>query len=318
MTAPDPAAMRALADRLEAAARDDPVLTGAGQGALVRLVPGKRALIAGRCKGRAAIFRVFLRPGDEAPGREWAELTRAWAEMASGRYRVAEPLHYAAGHAILAVEQVPGTPLLKHLWQSAPAARLPYLRPAADWLRRYSDSTACWRRATPSGWLARARRATTRQPFAELRPLEAALLDELTPLARRIEGGDWRVAICHGDFHPDNLIVNAPRLTGIDTGGSARMPVCKDIARFLVHMARRGMVLSGESWLGVDRAGFAAFAESFALTEAERLHVLPFMIGIEALIRVESRSLTRARIAHAARMYEAMLDDLRKPAAAAP
>ncbi|MDZ7709771.1 MAG: phosphotransferase [Roseovarius sp.] len=92
------------------------------------------------------------------------------------------------------------------------------LAPAAAWLRRYTDVSEIWREAQCAGWLARAERAAQAQPFDHLRESEAGILAALQRIAGRIEGADWRVAICHGDFHPNNLLVSGKRLTGSTPG----------------------------------------------------------------------------------------------------
>ena len=122
----------------------------------------------------------------------------------------------------------------------------------------------------------------------------------------------WSGAICHGDFHPNNLISKDECLTGIDTGGSSILPVYKDMARVLVHMGRRAVIPSGQMWLGVDRVGFDAFAEAFAFDDLETHVCLPFMIGVEALLRVENKSLSRGRIRRATAFYTALLADLQR------
>ena len=86
------------------------------------------------------------------------------------------------------------------------------------------------------------------------------------------------------------------------------------MARFLAHMGRRGLIPSGQRRFGVDRVGLDAFAQAFALEEAEYGLALPFMIGVEALIRVESKALSRARIRHSAAFYDALLEELRSVA----
>ena len=106
--------------------------------------------------------------------------------------------------------------------------------------------------------------------------------------------------------------MDGSRLTGIDTGGSAKLPIYKDMARFLSHMGRRALVPSGSQRFGVDAVGFDAFADAFSLDDRERGIWLPFMIGIEALIRVESKSLSRSRIRRSKQFCETLLDDLRQ------
>ena len=75
-------------------------------------------------------------------------------------------------------------------------------------------------------------------------------------------------------------------------------------------MGRRDFILSGERYFGVDKQGIMAFAKVFRLPKAEENLFLPFMIGCEALIRVETKELKRSRIRRAAKFYEALLEDL--------
>ena len=307
---PDPETLLALQERFEAARAACPELAGAEVNEVLRVVPGKRAIMAGTLDGRGAVFRMFEPNQGDMTTREWREMTRIWPFMNSGAYRVPEPLLHVPEHGLLVIEHVSGQPLLEHFWQSAPETRAHHLRPAAEWLRHYTEGSESWRAGNAAGWLARTERAAATQPFASLRKIETGILDELRRMAATLATQEWRVAICHGDFHPNNLISNEDRLTGIDIGGSARMPVCKDIARFLVHMGRRGMIPSGARRLGVDQQGLAAFAEAFALTSVERGLWLPFFIGCEALIRVESKSLKKGRITRAEEMYAVLRDDL--------
>jgi Ser/Thr protein kinase RdoA (MazF antagonist) len=277
---------------------------------VLRLVPDKRAVFAGYWQGRAAIFRLAEPATAELQAREWREARRIWPYMQGVRFRVAEPLAYLPELRLMVMERAPGTPLLQWLWQAAPETRGAALVPAAHWLRRYTDVSESWRRATPAGWLARAARCAEVQPFARLRSLEADILAALAQLGQRIEAEEWRVAICHGDFHPNNLLRDGARLTGIDTGASAQMPVCRDIARFLMHLARRGIAPSGQTWCGADAALAAAFTDAFALTKFEQRVVLPFFLGIDALARVETEGLKRRRLRLAEAAYAALRDDL--------
>jgi hypothetical protein len=299
----DPDALPALP-----AASDLP--DGACIGALVRHIPGKRRILEGTWQGRAAIFRLATPATAGMQAREWQEACRIWPHMQGARFRVAEPLAHLPDLHLTVMARAAGTPLLDHAVQARADRRLRRLIPAAAWLRRYTDVSEGWRGAHCAGWLARAERATRAQPFASLREIEAGILGGIERIAGRIEGADWRVAICHGDFHPNNLLADGRCLTGIDTGGSARMPVLKDIARFLMHMARRGVCPSGRTWCGVDAGMRDAFTEAFGLTEAERRLVLPFFLGVEALIRVETTALRPRRIRTAERVYAALRDDL--------
>jgi aminoglycoside phosphotransferase (APT) family kinase protein len=125
-----------------------------------------------------------------------------------------------------------------------------------------------------------------------------------------VQAQTWRTAISHGDFHPNNLIVDGPRLTGIDLGGSKGLPLTKDMARFLMHMGRRRVKLPGPLAFGVSRAGLDAFGAEFDLSAHERDIVLPFFLAFEALIRVENTGLAPSRIRRAEKMYQSLLPDL--------
>lgn len=308
---PDLEAVGGLAQRFEAARSADPALTGADLEEILRLVPDQRAVCRGRLDERACIWRIFLSGQEPTATREWDELQRIWPEMSTGRYRVCEPLYHSAQHGMIAVEELPGTPLLQLLWKAPTQDRAAWLDPAALWLRRYTESTESWRPSGHAGWLQRAARGAGKQPFAALKSLEMDILSQLERLAQRLEGLEWRVAISHGDYHPNNLIALNDTLTGIDTGGSARTPIYKDIARFLMHMGRRGMIPSGQRYLGVDRVGLNAFADRFCMSNTERQVIMPFMLGVEALIRVETPALSDSRIRRARRMSSALLEDLK-------
>lgn len=307
---PDLETLRRVGSRLESLAAAHPVLAGLDISEVLRIVPGKRTVLAGQFEGRAVVARLVEPELSDKLTKEWVELHRIWPHMNSGRYRVAQPILHLPEAGMMVVERIAGAPLLEQLWQEDQARRAQHLRPAAEWLRRYTDVSESWRSGNAAGWLARAERASATQPFGRLRRIETAILEHLRKMARMLEGADWRVAISHGDYHPNNLILDAARLTGIDTGGSGRMPVCKDIARFLVHMGRRGMIPSGRRHLGVDAEGLEIFAEVFALTEIERRLWVPFFTGVEALIRVENRALKPGRIRRAEEMYTLLLEDL--------
>ncbi len=306
----DPDAVAQITARLAAAVPDVPALAGAEVHDLLRLVPGKRAILCGMLDGRETVFRLNLEPDDGTTAREWAEMLRLWSAMNTGDLRIPEPICASVAHGIIAQAHVPGTPLLQLFYASETQERMAWLAPAAAWLRRCTAISEGWERARPERWIARARRASQTQPFEQLRALELEILEQMERLAPPVAAAPWRTAICHGDYHPNNLLADGTRLTGIDLGFSQRMPVLKDIARFAMHMGRRRMRLSGQTRFGVDGACLAAFAEAFDLTATERDATLPFFLAFEALIRVENVRLPKSRILRAEKMYRGLLRDL--------
>ncbi|WP_372610438.1 phosphotransferase [Aquicoccus sp.] len=289
------------------------ILPGADVEQALRLVPGKRAVFRGRMAGHDVVFRL---PLDEANRKgfaeEWNELTRAWGHMAQGASRVAEPLFFDPDSALIVIAHVPGEPLLMHLWSLDAPDRLPLVTHAAGWLHAYMAPTITSRGINRRPWRRWAAAATAKQTHPELAGIETRILQKMHKLSRQMGDPDWRVAVPHGDFHLNNLILDGDTLTGIDTGGSNRAPIYKDMARALTHMARRGMLPSGQRRFGVDAGALDAFTGAFALSERETDAFLPYMIAYETLIRVEHPQMSADRIAHARAMSEALFEDLRQ------
>jgi hypothetical protein len=300
-----------LVTRFEAACDEDDALQTAEMDELLRLVPGRRGILSGNWQGRRVIFRLFLQPDSPAPAREWAEMTRIWPQMQTPPCCIAEPLHYGPEHQLLVIAHAQGTPLMQHIWQSEPHDRAQHLPAAARWLRAYSDGSETQAPPRPTVWVERAAKVSAKQPHRKLARLEARVLRELHRLVPACDH-PWRNAITHGDFHPNNLLLNGTCLTGIDLGGSSALPIYKDMARFLMHMGRRGLIPSGHARFAVDAQGIDAFAAAFKLSDHERDLVVPFMLGCEALLRVEHAGIKRGRVKRAIAMTEALLDDLKQ------
>lgn len=307
---PDMDELLEIATRFEEARAGDPALTDADLGDLIRLVPGKRAIFHGVFQGRDAVFRLTLDPKSKAPAREWAEMTRLWGYMADGPCRVAEPLHFNGDHGLMVIERIAGPAMLDHMLTLDAADQAPFIPRAARWYAHHIAPTLAPEPASAARWVDKATRAAATQPIRALQKPEARILARMQDMAPHIDTGEWRAAICHGDFHANNLLVTDGALTGIDTGGSARLPIYKDAARFLTHMARRGVLPSGQRRFGVDTDGLDAITDALTLTEAERTLHLPFFLGFECLIRVENTRLGRKRLKLAQQMTDAMAEDL--------
>lgn len=279
----------------------------------LRLVPGKRAVFRGRMAARDVVFRLPLDDANrKSAAEEWTELTRAWGHMARGANRVAEPLFFNPDSGLTVIAHAPGAPLLTHIWSLDASHRLPLIARAADWLQAYMAPTITSRGINRRPWRKWAMTAAAKQPHPELAEIEARLLQKMHKLSRQLGDPDWRVAIPHGDFHLNNLILDGDTLTGIDTGGSNHAPIYKDMARALTHMARRGMLPSGQRRFGVDAGALDAFTSAFALSDREANAFLPYMLVYETLIRVEHPQMSSDRIAHALAISEALFEDLRQ------
>lgn len=305
----------AALERLRLLCASDPALEGSRIEGILRLVPGRRAIIAGWLQDRPAVYRLSLHPDETASfAREWQELNRAHAHMNDGPCQIAAPLAIGTSGEVLVVARAPGSPMLDLLTRLDHPDRIARVTAAASWLARYQAPTLDQSEIGWKKWYSRAEAALVQQPHAELRDVETRVLRRMKTLGRRLEAkGLWRTAIGHGDFHPNNLIVGPDGvLRGIDLGGSGRIPIYKDMARFLTHMARRGVTISGARRFGVDAASFDACVTACKLDQDEATLCLPFMICFETLIRVEHPAMPARRVAHGVKMAKTLLADLRQ------
>lgn len=310
----NPQAAERATERLQQLIEAEPALAGSQVDRMLRLVPEQRAIWSGQFQGQPAIFRLALSVKEVAGfAVEWAELQRAYAHMANGPARVAAPLALCCDGQVMVVQQAAGTPLLDHLWSLESEARVPWLAKAAAWNCRFCAPTEAHTPVNRGPWRNWAEAALARQSHAALIGVETRVLQKMKKLSRLLRGHEtWRTAIAHGDFHPNNLIAASDQLTGIDLGGSNRTPVYKDMARFLTHMARRGMFASDQHRFGVDALAYDAFVQAFGLDEAEATLFLPYLICFETLIRVEHPAMPAARVAHGVLLAERLLEDLKQ------
>ena len=301
--------------RLETLVASDPALDGAKPEEMLRLVPGRRAIIAGRLREQPAVFRLSLHPDETASfAREWQELNRASSYMGSGACQIAAPMALGAGGEVMVVQRAPGHPMLDLITRLDPPDRIAQITAATSWLSSYQaptleQSSTGWKK-----WFSRAEAALATQTHPELLEVETRVLRRMKALGRQLgPGGVWRTAIGHGDFHPNNLIVGQDKvLRGIDLGGSGRIPIYKDMARFLTHISRRGVTISGARRFGVDASTYDAFVAASTLDEGEATICLPFMICFETLIRVEHPAMPARRVSHGVKMAKTLLADLRR------
>lgn len=307
-----PEATDAILRQLLEVIAGDEALAGAKVEETLRIIPGIRGIFAGQLAGERVVFRLYPDPGDfGAADRQWGELQRAHGVLGDGPYRVNRPVHLNSEGRLLVVGFAEGTPLMQHMWLMPADVRPALLLEGVRWLRAYTASSEQRVETDCTRWISRARERASRQGEPVLREDEARVIDALERIAARLDGQSWRAAISHGDFHPNNLIYGLGHLTGIDTGGPGLLPIYKDMARYLVHFARRRIWLSGERRFGVDRVAYDGFCEVFGLDDVERSLCLPFMLGVDALQRIERKGLTEKRLGQVRKIYRGLLKDLR-------
>lgn len=278
----------------------------------LRLVLSRHALFEGLWQGEHAVFRIVLNGDCETAAKEWAELNRAWGHMSEPPYLVSKPLHFDESTGLTVTSYAEGRGLLFYLWSIDSAERMAPTHRAADWLHKFTAPSVEARAPNRRPWRIWAESAANKQPHESLQTIEARVLQKMKKLYRNIDVPEWRVALAHGDFHLNNLHYDGETLTGFDLGGTGHAPLYKDIARALVHMARRGMLPSGARRFGVDAAAFDYYVEKFELSDVEANGFLPYFICFETLIKVEHPNMPKARIEHALAMSEALFTDMKQ------
>ncbi|MBR9766325.1 MAG: phosphotransferase [Rhodobacteraceae bacterium] len=279
---------------------------------ILRLVPGRRAVFAGEWQGAEAVFHLDIAGQEDFAGAH-AEQTRVHGYMATGAYRVPVPLALLAGGRVAVVARIEGVPLLQALWQAEAEARPAMQATGPGWLAAHAAPTLEDSPVNRGPWRKWADEGLAQQPHDRLKAVETRVAQKFHALSRQMRGQQsWRTALGHGDFHPGNLMRDGAGVTwGIDLGASTRAPLCRDIARFLVHAARRDMWPSGRRRFGVDAGGLADFASALSLTDQELATDLPFFICHEVLSRVEHPKMPGRRIRLAQEMTEALFEDMR-------
>ena len=282
-------------------------------GETLRFVPDSRIILRATLAKREVVLRIPLSAKGLKPmTREWTELTRAHAYMSDGPYQVVQPVHFDPESGLTVISFVEGTPLMTYLRKLDKSLRATPYAEAGAWLQRYISPTLTERPANPRHWLQKAKSAMESQPHARLRDVEGRIFRQMRHLSKRIADHDWQVAITHGDFHPNNLILADDALIGIDTGGSAVAPVAKDLARSLTHMARRGLMFGKTRTFGMDAAAYEALSRKMDLPDVFWDTHLPFMLCFETLFRVEHPDMPENRVEHARDMATGLLRDLRQ------
>lgn len=303
----------AALDRLEALSSEALGARAFSVDKALHLVPERHAVFRGTLEGADVVFRLALSAkARETSVQEWAELARVWPYMAQAPLTVQKPLFHAPEAGLTITSLAKGEGLLTALWRRQPAARHAPIALAADWLHKFTAPSIESRAPNRRPWRSWAEKAAEKQPHESLRQAEAQVLQKMKKLYRQIDFPEWRVALAHGDFHLNNLFWDGRMLTGIDLGATNHAPLYKDIARALVHMARRGMLPSGARRFGVDAQAFETFSTRFELSEAEKHGFLPYFIAFETLIKVEHPEMPQARLDHALEMSEALVNDLKQ------
>jgi Ser/Thr protein kinase RdoA (MazF antagonist) len=194
-----------------------------------------------------------------------------------------------AEFGIVISEWVPGQSLKQELRQASPMQTLDAVRTAGVWLARFVAAAGYSMRPLStalmvSGWPELSATCQARRS-----------VELLLKTVEQVEGREVRWTRCFGDFKPDNLIVSAEGLYGIDCQLSDSGPEILDAAHFLNHVALIQMLRGCGRHAAATSAGLdAAFCEGYrsvARTGFPELQLL--WVRLHHAVRFWRRYMTR-------------------------
>tara|TARA_R110002124_G_scaffold7625_8_gene43216 strand:+ start:412 stop:1308 length:897 start_codon:yes stop_codon:yes gene_type:complete len=194
-----------------------------------------QSVFAARFDGAAAIIKSYAGESASTRAANAAKALSAAAErMTDPAFSVPSLLWAAPEHGLVVMARQSGTPM-SALFAAEPALpeRNRLLGLAAEWLLAFCEGQDTAPHFYPMGWIDRAVKG---HDLAAL-PAEAARLHgALRAQMAHVRGLAFQRGGLHGDFVPDNLLVQGETVCGIDIQGSFTLPLLREVATFLVWL----------------------------------------------------------------------------------
>ena len=223
--------------------------------------------------GDAAVVLKLYRPGYSGHVAESAALRRLGGGVAP---RLVDAIEIDGRHGLL-LERLDGSDMLAKL-ERQPWRLLAYATTLADAHIRIHSIQA------PAELPDAKQALATRIDAAALRP-------QLHEFARRVlDGLPTGDRLCHGDFHPGNVLVGADRISVIDWANATRGVPESDFARTLL-LLKQADPLPGTSLVfrGLMATGRSMFARAYARAYRQRTHDRLNLVGSWAIVHAAAR-----------------------------
>jgi aminoglycoside phosphotransferase (APT) family kinase protein len=196
-----------------------------------------------RCNHKFFLKQLYFQePEPSEEGREYQTLQQVYDHFpTNSNFKVARPLDYIASSHTIIMDYEKGIGFLSAISKADEIETCKLVAQAGNWLRKLHDcrkvhSTEVHTVASPSQRLTRSCEYWEEQhkPSDGTTRVAIKLLAEVEP--KLDEMMDQRVWI-HGDFTPDNILVNGETLIGLDVGWRSRANPVMDLAPFLNHLS---------------------------------------------------------------------------------
>ncbi len=264
------AEQQAAIDRWDAAVIDSVLMQRLTRGALLG-AKKHTGVFAAQLKGQQVVVRHIVRANAaDVVAKTQHDLEQVGPRMCSGDCQVNQVIAADVTQGVLVVSHVPGAPYSE-------ATDPDLLRHAGRWHAAYVGARRDIGHFSPLHW----QKKLPGMPRNGLQGDDLALAKALREALRHQAASVQGVQVCrvagHGDFAPHNFRVDDGVLYGFDTGTAAKVPLARELAHFLHHVALKSDAISG-AW-GIDAAQVAAFAQAAELPDDEIDTVLRYFYG---------------------------------------
>ena len=256
--------------RWDAVAVDSPLMTQVARGALLS-AKLHTAVFAGEFQGRSVILRHIARPNAvDVVTKMQLELERVGPTMRKGDCQINQLIATDPECGFMIVSVVPGVPFFE---ADDPAL----LSQAGRWHRVFVGSRREIGHLSPMHWHKKLADIPCNGLDGGDLALADTLKDALAVQTRALKGFEIARVAGHGDFAPHNFRYDTGVLYGFDTGTGAKVPLARELAHFMLHVALKSKDTVG-AW-GICPVQVDVFAQSAGLPRTEYGSTLRYFFG---------------------------------------
>ncbi|MDO6588781.1 hypothetical protein DS901_14700 [Loktanella sp. D2R18] len=218
-------------------------------------------------QGEQVVVRHIARPNaPDLVAKMQSDLALVGLQMCAGDCQINQLIAADPQHGVLVVSRVPGVPYHGAL-----------LDQAGRWHATYVGQRRAEAHLSAMYWQKKLKMIPRNGLEGDDWTLAQELREDLRFQTHALKGARICRVAGHGDFAPHNFRIESRVLYGFDTGTAAKVPLARELAHFLHHVALKSEAISGA--LGIEATQVAAFAQAAALPEGEVDTVLRYFYG---------------------------------------
>lgn len=224
-----------------------------------------RAVFAGRFAGRPVVFKHFVGEGARMQlASLQAEMTYQWGRMATGDYRVPEPILFVPELGLAIMARVEGERLDRLITADNRAEMVLH---SARWLREYSLARRRVSAFSARFWVRRARKLIAHHEVEEDKERAARLVRWMFSQVKILDKREILQLRSHGDFCALNMMYADGVMYGVDLHNQTWLPAAKDVARYLVYLNITLPIATEKRSFGLATDDVDSFLSGFGLLE---------------------------------------------------